>query len=161
MLTAAQQDYVEVIYRLEMEHGESGVRISQIADALGTRLPTVTRTVQKLAALEIVAHDARREVRLTDKGKQIGGEIVHRHEDLVRFFTDVLGLDQSVAERDTCQIEHGFSGRASQRLHEFLEHFLALRESKKRVVTEFLRSASPTNEEFANLPRRRTGGWRS
>lgn len=161
MLTAAQQDYVEVIYRLEKENGDAGVRISQIADALGTRLPTVTRTVQKLTAMDVVSHDARREVRLTDTGRQIGGEIVHRHEDLVRFFTDVLGLDKAVAERDTCQIEHGLSGRASQRLHEFLEHFLALPESKQRIVTDFLRSASTTNEDFANLPRRRTDGWRS
>ncbi|MDX9857706.1 MAG: metal-dependent transcriptional regulator [candidate division Zixibacteria bacterium] len=160
MLTAAQQDYIEVIYRLEQDAGDTGVRVTAIADALGTRLPTVSRTVRKLAILKLVTHDARREVALTAGGRRIAREIVHRHEDLVRFFVLVLGLSENEAERDACQIEHGLSGKASQRLHEFLEHVQQLTADKRRVVTGYLRTASPKARDFENLPDRRIDGWR-
>lgn len=161
MLTAAQQDYIEVIFRLERRPNSDGVRISAIAESLGTRLPTVTRTVQRLTTLGLVRHDARREVALTARGRRIAREIVHRHEDLVRFFVTIFGLSVTEAERDACQIEHGLSGKASQRLHEFLEHVQQLSESDRHVITGYLRSASGGSKDFENLPDRRTDGWRS
>ncbi|MBD3403072.1 MarR family transcriptional regulator [candidate division GN15 bacterium] len=161
MLTAAQQDYVEVIYRLELERGDEPVRISDIAERLGTRLPTVTRTVQKLTAAKVVRHDSRKEVTLTEKGRQIGREIVHRHDDLVKFFVQVLGLSEAEAERDTCQIEHGLSGKASQRLHEFLVYLRELGEDERLILERFLESVSKGHKDFEHLPRRLTDGWRS
>lgn len=161
MLTAVQQDYIEVIHRLEGVRRQVGVRISEIAEALGTRLPTVTRTVQKLAQLELVSHDSRREVRLTARGRRIGREIVHRHDDLVIFFVKVLGLRAAEAERNACQIEHGLSGKASQRLHDFLEYFQQLSDAERSVVTGFMSGASDEPKDFENLPKRRTDGWRS
>jgi DtxR family Mn-dependent transcriptional regulator len=159
-LTAAQQDYLEAIYRLELVDGDSGVRISDIAAHLGTRLPTVTRTVQKLTALGFVAHDARKAVRLTEHGRKVAGEILHRHKDLVVFFTRILGLEKSEAENDVCQIEHGFSGKAAQRLHEFLLYHMALDESERELFDRFRAEATSGKRDFRNLPSGRTVGWR-
>ena len=47
-LTPAQQDYIETIYSLEKNSGLDKIRITDIANKLGTKLPTVTRTVRKL-----------------------------------------------------------------------------------------------------------------
>ncbi len=159
-LTIAQQDYLEIILRLEQDAEGEQVRITDIATALGTRLPTVTRTIQKLTALGLTEHPNRGGVSLTKTGRTIAAEITHRHEDLFDFFHQVLGLSQEIAERDTCQIEHGLSEESAQRLHEFMDYFHGLDEAGKKVFAEFHSSAGLSKGEFKNIPEIRTAGWR-
>lgn len=159
-LTPAQQDYLEAIHRLELAESEDGVRISGIAAHLGTRLPTVTRTVQKLAGLGYVTHDARKAVHLTEHGRKVAGEILHRHRDLVVFLTRILGLTAAEAEHDVCQIEHGLSGKAAQRLHEFLLYLNSLDDAEREIIARFHDEATSGKNDFRHLPSGRTVGWR-
>jgi DtxR family Mn-dependent transcriptional regulator len=161
MLTAAEQDYIEAIYRLEQRAEGAPIRISDIAELLGTRLPTVSRTVQRLTRKGLLRHVQRKDVTLSKQGRRIAGEIYHRHEDLVRFFCEILGLRRSQAERDACQIEHGVSPATAQRLHEFLEYLDGLPRSHRRVVAEFTRKASSGIDQFKHLPESKTRGWRT
>lgn len=161
MLTATQQDYLEIIHRLETDPARERVRITDIAEQLGTRLPTVTRTVQKLTELGYLEHAARREVTLSDKGRRMAEEILHRHQDLVVFFTEVLGLGPDEADRDACQIEHGLSGPTAQRLHEFLDYLDSLSDKERAVLARFHRAASSGSKDFKHLPSNKTEGWRS
>lgn len=158
MLTAVQQDYVEAIYRLEQGHGQS-VRITDIAAQLGTRLPTVTRTVRRLTELGLVHHPTRQQVHLTVAGRRMAVECVHRHEDLVMFLTDILGVSSRQAEQDACQMEHGMSSGTAQRLHELLEHWQRCDEPSRRAVLQFRRKVS-LDKAFGHLPRRPVQGWR-
>ena len=160
-ITAVQEDYLEVVLRLEQERGQGAVRISDIADRLGTRLPTVTRTVQKLTEMGLLLHDERRDVRLSERGRKAAREILHRHEDLQDFFTSVLGLADSEAERTVCQIEHGLSSKAAQRLHEFLEYLDSLEPSQRALIQQFKETASAGRKDFRHLPDIRQDGWRS
>jgi len=161
VLTPTQQDYLEIIHRLESDPTITQVRITDIAEQLGTRLPTVTRTVQKLTELGYLVHAARREVRLSGRGRRMAEEILHRHEDLVHFFTKVLGLEPALADRDACQIEHGLSGTTAQRLHEFLEYLGSLSEEELGVLERFRDAASSGQKDFKHLPSKKTEGWRS
>ena len=157
-LTAIQEDYLEVIYHLS-PHGE-GVRTTDIADRLGCRLPTVSRTVQKMAEMELVEHETRGLIRLTELGRSTAEDIAHRHKDTVAFLTRILGMSEDQAERDACQIEHGLSPLAAQRLHEFLEYVNELDEFERRIITKFARSASSTVTDFPHLLETKTAGWR-
>ena len=161
MLTAVQQDYIEVIHRLEVEAGRGQVRVSDIAAQLGTRLPTVTRTLRKLTDLGYTCHETRAGVGLTDRGRTVASEILHRHVDLVRFLTDVLGLSPEEAEIDAGQMEHGLSGRAAQRLHELLEFIDSLTDDQRAPLDQFLSVVSTGRKDFRNLPPNRTEGWRT
>jgi DtxR family Mn-dependent transcriptional regulator len=161
MLTPVQEDYIEIICRLELAQGRGGVRITDIATELGTRLPTVTRTVQKLTEVGLLRHAIRQEVHLTPEGRRIGAEIVHRHDDLVAFFTRFLGLTAKESETDACQIEHGLSGKAAQRLHEFMEHFESLSVKEQKQVTRFRRKTSRARKQFSHIPETKTKGWRT
>jgi len=160
-LTSAQEDYLEVIYRLEQVEPKGSTRVSEIAARLGTRLPTVTRTVRRLTELGLLRHADRREVSLTASGRRIAAEVVHRHEDLVTLFVEVLGLDAGQAEEDACQIEHGLSRQAAQRLHEFLEFLQGLDPGKRELLGRFKREASHSTREFDNLPAGKASGWRT
>lgn len=163
-LTASQQDYLEAVHRLLHPQDENSprkaVRITDIAIALGTRLPTVTRTVARLTERGLFRHEPRQGVRLTMRGERLASAFVHRHEDLLRFFVLILGLDQETAERDTCQIEHGLSEMSAQRLHEFLEYVDRLTDDAKEPFFRFASRPARSERPFEALPDQKVSGWR-
>ena len=160
-ITAAQQDYLEVILRLQEQSDQERVRVTDIANELGTRMPTVTRTVQRLAEKGLLAHRRGGTVRLTAAGRRMAGEILHLHEDLVLFLTEILGLSKGIALRDACQLEHGCSRQTAQRLHEFLEFYESLPEKERRPFRDFTSQKRATSAKFRNLPGIKIHGWRS
>lgn len=159
-LTTAQEDYLETTLRLEAELSPELVRITDIANALGTKLPTVSRTVNRLTEMGLLIHPARGRVELSDFGRTLAQEITHRHTDLVEFFVTVLGLPAEIAETDTCQIEHGLSPQAAQRLHEFIEYIESLSQSERKVFERFRSRAGRKNRAFKHLPQNKAAGWR-
>jgi DtxR family Mn-dependent transcriptional regulator len=153
-LSTAQEDYLETIHKLSGDTGS--VRITDIAERLGVRLPPVTRAVQGLEKLGFVERQERREVRLTESGRRRAEALVHRHADLVYLLTEVLGVPKRAAEQDTCQMEHGISAVTAQRLHEFLEHFKSLDEEARSLFRADAASAA-----FRFLPGGKSSGWRA
>lgn len=160
-LTAAQQDYIEIIYRLSEPKSTKSVRVTDIAAELGTRLPTVTRTVDKLTEMGLLEHIHRQEASLSAEGRKVALDIVHRHDDLVFLFSDILGLPEDQVELDVCQIEHGISARTAQRLHEFIEYVNQMLPNQREIFAHFRRRASFGESDFRNLPERKVSGWRS
>lgn len=160
-ISTAQEDYLETIYRLEREQGENGpeqggIRVTDIADRLGVRLPPVTRTVQALHKLGLVSREERRQVRLTELGRQTAAALAHRHSDILYLLTEILGVEPEVAEADACQMEHGISPQTAQRLHEFLEHYNSLDPENRDLLR-----ADKARAAFRFLPEGRGAGWRA
>ena len=158
-LTPAQEDYLVTIHRLDQPRGD-GVRTSDIASQLGCRLPTVTRTVRRMAALGYLDHRTRGLVRLTPKGRRAAEELAHRNRDTISFLTRVLGVDEAQAQVDACRIEHGLSPLASQRLHEFLNYIDGLGAPGRELIEQFARQRSAAAPDFAHLPRRKPSSRR-
>ncbi len=160
ILTAVQQDYIETIYRLSLEGNDKKLRITDIAEALGTKLPTVTRTIKKLAEFEYVHHESHGGVLLTPKGTKVAEELAHLHNDLILFFTEILGLTKKQAMIDACQTEHAFSSISAQKLHEFLIYYRNLSKSEQEIISRFKQIKTKKNE-FKNLHSNPTSGWRA
>lgn len=157
-LTATQEDYLETIYWLGKSN--PGVRITDIAKRLGCRQPTVTRAVRKLVAMKLIKHESYGLVSLSRTGQSTAENIAHRHADIVTFLTTILKLSRKQAEEDACQIEHGFSPLAAQRLHEFLEYVDNLDMQDHKVINKFLRRVSSTTADFPHLLTVKSAGWR-
>mgnify|MGYP001159728148 FL=1 len=154
ILSTAQEDYIETIFNLSGELDK--VRVTDIAERLGVRMPAVTRAVQGLEKLRMIERGDGRGICLTPLARKLAGALVHRHSDLVTFLTEVLGVDERIAEADTCQMEHGISAETAQSLHEFLKEYARLDEKTR----EQLRS-SRTESEFRFLPDGKGSGWRA
>ena len=154
ILSTAQEDYIETVFNLAS--GMEKVRVTDIADRLGVRMPAVTRAVQSLDNLGLVERDDDRGITLTLTGQKLAGALVHRHSDLVYFLTEVLGVDESIAESDTCQMEHGISPETAQSLHEFLKEYTRLDEKIRRRLC-----SRSTKSEFRFLPDGKGSGWRA
>lgn len=141
VLTAAQQDYIEAILRIELTQralqvegpasAAAGVRVTDIAAALGCRLPTVVRTLSKLRVAGLIEQAERGLVHLTAESRRLAEQLLHRHEDTVALLTEVLGVPRERAEAEACLIEHGLSAQTAQRLHEFLVRWETLHAAQR------------------------------
>ncbi len=120
-LSSNLEDYLETIVNL-LDDGKRA-RISDIARLMGVSRPSVTQIVARLAEMGLVTHKSYRDVRLTDKGRQIANSVAHRHELFCEFLADILGIPRSSAEREACRLEHAIGPETTARLTAFV-HFV-------------------------------------
>jgi DtxR family manganese transport transcriptional regulator len=102
------EDYVELIAELIHDQGEA--RPVDIASRLGVKVPTVSKTLDRLAREGLITRAKYRSVFLTDSGRALAKECGRRHDIVLRFLIR-LGLDPDTAERDAEGIEHHVSER--------------------------------------------------
>ena len=113
------EGYLEAIANLG--GGKKVVKVKQISEMLGVKMPSVTSALKKLSEQELVEHERYGRIKLTPEGAKVAGDVVDRHESLTRFFSQALGIDQAAAEEDACKIEHVISPLGMERLAKFVE----------------------------------------
>ena len=117
--TASMEDYLEAIANLG--EGRKVVRVKQISEMLGVKMPSVTSALKKLSERELVEHARYGHIKLTPEGNRVARDVVNRHKALTRFFARALGIDKETAEEDACKIEHVISSLSMERLARFVE----------------------------------------
>src|SRR5919109_86289 len=110
--------YLEAIHYMEAE-GETA-RSARLADWLGVSRPTVTVALRRMTRDGMVRQNARKEIVLTEHGREAASAIVRRHRIMERWLTDTLGLDWVAADEEAARLEHAVSDRVEQRLYEAL-----------------------------------------
>jgi DtxR family Mn-dependent transcriptional regulator len=110
--------YLEAIFYMEAE-GEA-VRSARLADWLGVSRPTVTVALRRMTRDGMVRQTARKEIVLTEHGREAAAAIVRRHRIMERWLTDTLGLDWVAADEEAARLEHAVSDRVERRLYEAL-----------------------------------------
>ncbi|HEY3318228.1 MAG TPA: metal-dependent transcriptional regulator [Coriobacteriia bacterium] len=118
MPSATIEEYLEAIYKLS-EKGE--VRPTHLADALGVSGPTVTATLRRLEAADLVSRPAGG-VSLTDSGRTQALSIVRRHRLAERFLADVLELPWDLVHDEACTLEHALSPRVQEALERYMDN---------------------------------------
>jgi len=113
-LTESLEDYLEAIYRLQRENDT--VRVKEIADFVGVKMPSVSSALRALMDRDLVDHERYGEVTLTEQGQQTAEFLCRRHFALTALLRDILGLDEEQAEREACGIEHALSAETLRRL---------------------------------------------
>lgn len=119
-LSASLEDYLETIFFLSREVGK--VRPKDIADRLNVRAASVTGALKALAEKGLINYAPYASVTLTDEGREIAGGIAVKHEALLHFFTQVLGIDAAAAEEFACSMEHTIPDHILQRFVRFAEY---------------------------------------
>ena len=119
-MPGAFERYLEVIYELG-ENGGGEVRVKDLATSLGVSKPSVSEMVDRMVESALVTHDKYQHIKLTTKGKRIAKGLARKHDTIKHFFTDVLGVDESLADKDACEIEHVISDKTLDKLVEYLD----------------------------------------
>jgi len=112
------EEYLEAFYRLEREG--SGVTTSALASELGVSPASVSGMLKKLANDGYLDHVARGEAKLTQKGVELGAQVVRRHRLAERLLVDVLGMPWDEVQNEACRLEHAISQRVEERLVQIL-----------------------------------------
>jgi DtxR family Mn-dependent transcriptional regulator len=117
--SASMEDYLEAIAHLGERN--KAVRVKQLSERLGVKMPSVTSALKKLSEQALVEHERYGHIKLTAAGRKLARDVIGRHEALKRFFGHALGIDRETAEEDACKIEHVISSLSMERLARFVE----------------------------------------
>ena len=157
-LSPSRQDYLEVIYLLG-DQGREPVSVSQVAERLNVKLPTVTRTVRALARGGYLRHRPRGPIEMTGDGIELAAALHHIHQDLMQWLTEVLGVPAEIAEADASQLEHGLSPVTARRLHQWLLMLDNMDPDQRPTLGR--REGRRQSKLFENLPANPSAGWRA
>ena len=117
-LTWQSEDYLEAIAILQKE--ERVARAKDIADRLGVTRGTVTSALKGLQEKGLINYQPYSYITLTDQGKKLAEDIIHRHDTLTLYFEKVLHLPARQAEANACRAEHVLDAEVIDRMVCFL-----------------------------------------
>lgn len=117
-ITRSVEDYLETMYSLEQEKGT--IRVKDVAKKLGVKPPSVVEAVKKLSRMNLVSSERYGTIKLKDEGFRIGEIISGRHQ-LIKDFLMLLGLNEEVAEKDACLMEHVMDVSTLNKFKKFIE----------------------------------------
>ena len=106
MLQESGEMYLETILILSTKG--HAVRSVDVAEAMGFSKPSVSRAVGLLKNGGYLLVDGDGFLRLTERGRETAERTYERHRVLTDFFVR-LGVEESVAAKDACKIEHVMS----------------------------------------------------
>jgi DtxR family Mn-dependent transcriptional regulator len=117
-ISPSLEDYLKTIFRLQVTN--QPVRITDVAREMQVTKASVNRAVGKLVDQNLLSHQYYGALELTDSGRRVAIAIDERHQLLQYFFSEILGVERLVAERDACAIEHHISTATMAKLIGFL-----------------------------------------
>jgi len=117
-ITRSVEDYLETMYYLEQEKGT--IRVKDVAKSLGVKPPSVVEAVKKLSKMDMVSYERYGTIQLKDEGLRIGEIVSYRHQ-LLKDFLILLGVEEEVAEKDACSMEHVMDVSTLGKFKKFVE----------------------------------------
>jgi DtxR family Mn-dependent transcriptional regulator len=115
------QDYLEAILNISKQNDK--VRVTDLAEELQVAKSSVHQAVSQLKKAGLVSHEKYGPLILTERGVQEASKVKEKHDILVRFFEEVLGVSREISERDACLIEHSISSVSMDKLIEFMDNY--------------------------------------
>ena len=113
------ENYLETILLLERRNGV--VRSIDIANELGFSKPSVSRAMGVLKKAGYVEQEAYGTISLTEAGRERAEAVYERHTLITAFLSEVLDVDDDIAEHDACRIEHIVSAQTVERMRSELK----------------------------------------
>ena len=118
-LSASLEDYLEAIFHISAE--KHAARAKDIAERLKIKNSSVTGALRALSKKGLVNYAPYDLITLTTKGNRTAKDIIHRHDTIRRFLTDVLFVDETNAELNACKMEHTISPEILERLIQLMK----------------------------------------
>lgn len=118
-LTPSEEDYIEMIYRLNLENDK--VQVKDISKKLNIKPPSVTKMIKKLNDKNMLIYKKYDSIELTSLGESVGAKLLSRHNTIKEFLT-ILGIDESIHE-ETETIEHTINVETLMKIEELINFF--------------------------------------
>lgn len=132
-LSASLEDYLEAIFNLSSDN--QFARAKDIALTLKVARASVTGALRTLAERELINYKPYGYITLTERGRKLAWKIARRHETLSLFFTEILGVEETTAQKAACRTEHTLGPEVASRLTAFVE-FIRQRQTEGHDVAQ-------------------------
>ena len=99
------EEYLEAIYDIQKEASKVA-KTSELAKILNVKPSSVTEMLIKLRDMGYVDYQPYRGAKLTRKGEELAKRIKKYYLALCHFFKDYLGIEEGLAEKLSCELEH-------------------------------------------------------
>jgi len=117
-LSESLEDYLEAI--LELQTMNTVARSKDIAAKLNIKCGSVTGTLKKLADRKLINYEPYGYITLTPKGDKIAKEVTTRHNVFKHFLFKHVELDEDIAEKAACRMEHAMNHRNFMKFKAFV-----------------------------------------
>ncbi|MEI9921180.1 MAG: metal-dependent transcriptional regulator [Bacteroidota bacterium] len=118
MYSLAEENYLKALLNLSSENGE--VNVKELSSVVGTKMPTVTSMIQKLARKKLVHYESYKPPKLTEKGKKEAALIIRKHRLMEMFLVQKMGFGWEEVHEIAEQIEHIHSPAFFEKMDELL-----------------------------------------
>ncbi len=127
-LSSNMEDYLEAI--LILSENSEAVRSREIMEFLGVTGPSVTEAFQQLAEKKLINYTPYAPITLTEKGADIAGDVYYRHKTLRTFFTDILLVEEKMADECACKMEHVVSKGIVNRMVAYTDYYNTMQDKE-------------------------------
>jgi Mn-dependent DtxR family transcriptional regulator len=110
------EDYLETI--LELSKVNPIVRSIDIAQAMNYSKPSISIAMKKLKERHYIIIDDNGYITLTEMGLTVAKSVLEKHE-IISSVLIKLGVNEDIAYKDACRIEHDLSDETFQKIKEF------------------------------------------
>ena len=118
-MSSSMEDYLESIFIIQQKR--KVVRVKDIAEFIKVKAPSVIEALSNLEKKELILHERYGYVELTREGTNIAKNIYKKHKMLKKFFHNILGIKEKLAEEDACKIEHYLSPETVTKMLSFIK----------------------------------------
>jgi Mn-dependent DtxR family transcriptional regulator len=119
-LSPAMEDYLKRIYRLSGRSTETLVHVGELASQMGVSKACASRATNTLSEKDLIQKSKYQGVTLTEDGKKQAAALFKRHNNITRFFSEILLVDPVIAEKDACRVEHDISAESYRSICRYL-----------------------------------------
>lgn len=130
--------YLLAISELRGEHGYA--RATDVAKRLGVTKSSASISLKVIRQKGFISEDENRVLFLTPRGIDAVANIAGSRSAFLKFFHDILGVEEHSALEDSCKLEHLMSHLTTDRLMRFLD-FVSTNKSLQKGIAEFKKSA--------------------
>ena len=118
-VTESHEDYLEAVVMLGGTDTVP-VRPVDVANRLGVSKASVNKAVSVLREAGMLDQPYYGDITLTKEGYEYGSRVFQRHKTLARFLV-AIGVEEELADREACMIEHDISESTFQKWVSYIE----------------------------------------
>lgn len=113
-ITCAKEDYLRAILILDEGFGAHSVDVARMLDVSRASVSKMMNTLEEQGYINKEKYSL---VQLTDKGKEIAFSVKKKYDLLKDFFHMHLGIDEKLAQKEACAVEHCISLNTLEKIY--------------------------------------------
>lgn len=144
-LSHSMAHYLLTIHKLKETHGYA--RVTDIAKELGLTKGSVSTALNNLKKRELIIEDDNKFLSLSESGHDEVHHMLSVRTLMFYFLKDVLNVDDEMAHKDSCLVEHLLSNETRENLFAFMQK-IATNPNSIKLKTDLQLEKFKNHQEF-------------